>query len=379
MNADLCRADATIIPASLRKLSIQNWRKFSEFSYGRTHQAISRLVFWFSVQILGLEKKFKLDVGYAMRIVFLERNTFRVEFRRPRFPHEWTEFGETDPSDVAGRLSGADIAIVNKLPLRTDELSQVPQLKLIAVAATGVDNIDLQYCRTNHIAVCNTRNYAGHSLPEHVLMMMLALRRNLIAYREDVSQGRWHKANQFCLLNAPIHDLYGSTLGIIGYGFLGRAVHQLAGALGMKVLIAERKGEQEIRNGRVPFDALLGQCDIVTLHCPLTPETVNLIGERELRMMKPDALLINAARGGLVDETALVRALREGWIAGAGVDVLTQEPPRKSNPLLDAELSNLLVTPHIAWASSEAMRVLADQLIDNLEAFVRGEFMNRVV
>lgn len=313
------------------------------------------------------------------RIVFLERNTFRVEFRRPAFPHDWKEFGETTADEVVLRLRDADTAIVNKLPLRKVELSQLPKLKLIAVAATGVDNIDLEYCRTHQIAVCNTRNYAGHSLPEHVLMLMLALRRNLIAYREDVNEGKWQSAKQFCLLNAPINDLHESTLGIVGYGFLGRSVAQVASALGMKLVIAERKGEQKIRDGRESFEETLKRSDIISLHCPLTPETVDLINERELRLMKSNAFLINTARGGLVNESALLKALHEGWMAGAAVDVLSQEPPRDGNVLLRDELPNLIITPHIAWASTEAMRVLADQLVDNLEAFERGELANRVV
>lgn len=314
-----------------------------------------------------------------MRIVFLERNTFRVEFRRPCFPHEWMEHDETSPADVVSLLADAHIAIVNKLPLRASELSQLPKLKLIAVAATGVDNIDLEYCRTHDIAVCNTRNYAGHSLPEHVLLMMLALRRNLVAYGEDVAAGKWQDTKQFCLLNAPINDLNGSTLGIVGHGFLGQAVDRLARSVGMNVLIAERKGEKAVRDGRLPFERVLATSDIVTLHCPLTSETTNLIGEHQLKMMKSTALLINAARGGLVNEVKLLQALREGWIAGAAVDVLSKEPPRDGNVLLDAALPNLIVTPHIAWASFEAMQTLADQLVDNLEAFVRGEKLNRVV
>lgn len=313
-----------------------------------------------------------------MKIVFLERNTFRVEFRQPGFIHEWVEYAETDSENVVPRLAEANIAIVNKLPLRASTLAQLPQLKLIAVAATGVDNIDLDYCRAHGVAVCNTRNYAKHSLPEHVLMLILALRRNLIAYREDVRLGKWNQAKQFCLLNASIRDLNGSTLGIIGYGFLGHAVAELARAVGMNVLVAERKGQEKLREGRTSFADVLKRSDVVTLHCPLTPDTLNLIGSSELQMMKRDALLINAARGGLVNESDLVTALRKGWIAGAAVDVLTREPPRDGNVLLDLELPNLLITPHIAWASTEAMQTLADQLIDNLEAFVRGEELNRV-
>ena len=313
------------------------------------------------------------------KIVFLERNTFKVEFHRPRFEHEWIEYGETLPDQIVERLREATIAICNKLPLREPELSRLPQLKLIAVAATGVDNVDLDYCRSHGIAVCNTRNYAAHSLPEHVLMLIMALRRNLISYREDVSRGKWQEAKQFCLLDHPIRDLHGSTLGIIGYGFLGQAVGRLARGVGMRLLVSEHKEATTIREERTAFDDLLRQSDVITLHCPLTEVTRNMIDEEELEKMKRDALLINTARGGLVSEMALVKALREGLIAGAGFDVLSTEPPHAGNLLLDLNLPNLIITPHIAWASNEAMQTLADQVIDNLEAFVSGESRNRIV
>lgn len=313
------------------------------------------------------------------RIVFLERNTFRVEFRRPGFEHEWIDYGETASAQVVERLGDATIAICNKLPLRELQLSRLPKLKLIAVAATGVDNIDLDYCKQRGIAVCNARHYARNSLPEHVLLLMLALRRNLTAYLDDVRAEKWQQAGQFCLLDHPIHDLHGATLGIIGYGFLGRAVGDLARALGMKLLIAGRKGAQTIRSERVAFDQVLKGSDVITLHCPLTDETRNLIDREELQMMRRDALLINTARGGLVNETALLQALLDSLIGGAAFDVLGEEPPRHGNPLLEARLPNLIVTPHIAWASREAMQTLVDQLVDSLEAFVRGEMLNRVV
>ena len=313
------------------------------------------------------------------RIVFLERNTFRVEFGRPSFPHEWCEFSEVTLDPVVELLNGASIAIINKLQLRSPELAQLPRLKLIAVAATGTDNVDLDYCREHGVAVCNVRDYAGNSVPEHVLMLILALRRNLIAFSDDVLNGKWATAEQFCLLDHPIHDLAESTLGIVGHGFLGKSVAEKAAALGMKVLIAERKGATNPRSGRLSFEDVLSLSDVVTLHTPLTAETEDLISKSELLSMKDNALLINTARGGLVDETSLLRALQEGWIAGAAVDVLREEPPRKGNVLLDVKLPNLIITPHIAWASCEAMRSLGRQLIGNIEAFVRGEYVNRVV
>jgi len=313
------------------------------------------------------------------KIVFLERNTFRANFRKPGFEHEWIDYGETKPADAVTRLRDATIAICNKLALREAELSELPSLKLIAVAATGVDNIDLEYCRRRGLAVCNTRGYANHSLPEHVLTLILALRRNLISYRQDVDQGRWQAAKQFCLLDHPIHDLHGSTMGIVGYGVLGQAMEKLARAVGMRVLIAEHRNAAELRPGRTPFADVLEQSDVLTLHCPLTAETRDLIALPELRRMKPSALLINTARGGLVDDSALIEALQTGLIAGAGFDVLRNEPPREGNPLLELKMPNFVLTPHVAWASDEAMQTLADQLVDNLEAFVSGKPKNLVV
>ncbi len=311
-------------------------------------------------------------------IVFLERNTFNVDFRKPAFEHEWIEFGETAPGEVVERLNPATIAICNKLPLRAETLSQLPRLRLIAVAATGVDNVELAYCRSQNVAVCNTRGYAVNSLPEHALMLMLALRRNLIAYRNDVKAGRWHEAKQFCLLDHPIGDLKGATLGIVGFGTLGKSMAQLARAVGMEVLIAERKNVPDVREGRVTFRDVLRRSDVVSLHCPLTEETKNLIGAGELHEMKPEAILINTARGGLLDDHALLDALKNGRLAGAGIDVLRNEPPREGSPLLEVDLPNLIVTPHNAWASRQAMQTLADQVVDNLEAFVRGTPQNLV-
>lgn len=311
-------------------------------------------------------------------IVFLERNTFNIPFRRPSFEHEWVEHGETDDAQVVDRLRDATIAICNKVALRENSLSQLPKLRLIAVAATGTDNVDLPYCRSHNIAVCNTRGYAVNSLPEHALMLMLALRRNLVAYREDVRAGHWQKAKKFCLLDHPIGDLRGTVLGIVGFGTLGRAMAQLARAIGMDVIVAERKRATSIRPERRPFADVLGLSDVLSLHCPLTEETRDLIGAEELAQMKSDALIINTARGGLIDDHALLDALRSGRIGGAGIDVLRVEPPREGNLLLEANLPNLIVTPHNAWASKQAMQTLGSQLIDNLEAFVRGEPRNLV-
>ena len=316
--------------------------------------------------------------GAMERIVFLERGTIVADIRRPAFAHTWQDYEATRPEQVVERLRGATIAITNKLPLRELELAQLPELKLIAVAATGVDMIDLVACERRHITVTNVRGYAVHTLPEHVLVLMLALRRNLIGYRADVQAGEWQRAPQFCLHTRTINDLHASTLGVIGYGTLGRAVAELARAVGMNVLIAERKSAALVRPERTPFAEVLRTSDIITLHAPLNEETRHLFGAAEFKQMKNSALLINCGRGGLVDETALIEALRAGEIAGAGVDVLSREPPREGHALVELELPNLIVTPHVAWASRQAMQTLADQLIDNIEAFMRGEARNTV-
>jgi glycerate dehydrogenase len=306
------------------------------------------------------------------RIVFLERNTIAADFRRPAFDHEWIEYGESLQDQVVDRIRGATIAISNKLSLREPELSHAPDLRLIAIAATGSDCVDLDYCRMRGIAVSNTRGYAVNSVPEHVLMMILVLRRNLLAYRQDVQAGKWRQSKQFCLLTHELHDINGSTLGIIGHGSIGKAMARLGESVGMQVLISEHENASEVREGRTSFEDTLRQSDVISLHCPLTDETRDMLGAAEFAMMKPNVLLINTARGALVEEAALIEALENGSIAGAGYDTLREEPPRQGSPLLDLNLPNFIVTPHVAWASNEAVQALADQVIDNIEAFIAG-------
>jgi glycerate dehydrogenase len=313
-----------------------------------------------------------------LRIVFLDRDALRADVRRPSFAHEWIEYAETEANEIVSRLHGAAIALVNKVSLREKELVHLPDLKFIAVAATGVDIIDIESCSRRGIAVSNVRHYANHAVPEHAMMLMLTLSRNLLNYRTAIDRGEWQLAKQFCLFDHQIRDLHGRTLGIIGYGELGKAVEKLALAFGMRVIISERKGPKVTRPGRVRFDHILEKSDIITLHCPLRDDTRHMIGGVELDRMRPDAILINTARGGLVDEAALANALLNNVIGGAGFDVLSDEPPRDGNPLLDLRLPNFILTPHNAWASDEAMQALADQLIDNIEAFVRGEPQNLV-
>ena len=310
------------------------------------------------------------------RIVFLERDTIQADFRRPNFDHEWVEYADTRPPEAVERVRPASIIISNKLSLGQPQLAHAPEVKLIAIAATGSDCVDLDYCRGRGITVCNVRGYAVNSVPEHVLMLILALRRNLLLYRQDVQAGKWQQSKQFCLLTHPLHDIKGSTIGIIGYGSIGKSMAQLAESVGMKVLVSEHRNAKSIRRGRTPFDQVLAQSDVVTLHCPLTDETRDMFGRREFEMMKRGALLLNTARGALIQDEALIAALREGLIAGAASDVLREEPPRQGSPLLDLNLPNFILTPHVAWASDEAMQTLADQVIDNLEAFVAGRPQN---
>lgn len=312
------------------------------------------------------------------RIVFLDRATVKGNLRKPNFPHEWVDFEFTAPDEVTDRLAGAAIAITNKVPLRQSVLLQLPQLKLVAVAATGFDCVDAAYARTRGITVTNVPGYAQYSVPEHVFMLILALRRNLIPYDHAVQQGRWSASPFFSLLDYPLADLRGSTLGIIGYGAIAKEVETIARAFGMRILISERKGAGSARPERHTFEEVLRRSDVISLHAPLTVETRGLIGAAELKLMKPGAILINTARGALIDEAALGSALRAGTIGGAGLDVLAQEPPRLDHPLLEHTVPNLIVTPHIAWASRQAVDRMTGELISTLEAFVDGKPKNVV-
>ena len=274
----------------------------------------------------------------------------------------------TEPNQVVERLKGATIAIINKIRIDAGMLAQLPDLRLIAVAATGTDAIDIKAAKAQGVTVSNIRGYAQNTVPEHVLALMFALRRSLVPYMNDVRAGVWNTSRQFCFLTHPISDIAGSTIGIVGFGALGRSIAKRAEALGMRVLAHDAVPGEEI----VDLATIIREADVITLHAPLTPETRHMISAAELRAMKRNAILINTARGGLVDEAALADALRAGEIAGAGFDVLTKEPPTDGNPLLDPTIPNLIVTPHVAWASSEAMQGLADQLMDNVEAFCGG-------
>jgi glycerate dehydrogenase len=308
-----------------------------------------------------------------MRVVFLDRASLKANLHEFNFPAEYAEHQKTSVAEIVPRLAGADIAIINKVPMRADTLRQLPQLKMIAVAATGYDVVDIPYCQEHGIAVANIRNYAVHTVPEHAFAMILALRRNLLAYRQDVAAGVWNKSEQFCFFTHDIGDLYGATLGIIGEGAIGQSTAAIGRAFGMRVLFADHPPPKVEGVTFTPHDTVLAESDVISLHCPLLPSTRNLIDIAAFRKMKRNALLINTARGGLVDEAALIQALDEGLIAGAGFDVLTVEPPKDGHPLLDVRRPNFILTPHIAWASDGAMQFLADQLIDNVDAWVAGK------
>ncbi len=306
-------------------------------------------------------------------VVFLDRASLKATVRKFAFDANYVEHEKTSPEQVVPRLKDATVAIINKVPLRAETLKQLPKLKMIAVAATGYDVVDVAYCKEHGIAVANIRNYAVHTVPEHAFSMILALRRNLLAYRQDVEAGVWNKSEQFCFFTHPIGDLHGATLGIIGEGAIGQSTAAIGRAFGMKVLFADHPPPKMEGVTFTPHDEVLAQSDVISLHCPLVPATRNLIDIHAFRKMKRNALLINTARGGLVDEAALIQALDEGLIAGAGFDVLTVEPPRDGHPLLDVRRTNFILTPHIAWASDGAMQFLADQLVDNVDLWVAGK------
>jgi len=313
-----------------------------------------------------------------LHIVVLDRDTL---VNRPfdfDFPHTLSSYGTTEAHETLKRIRGADIVITNKVVISAQAFAENPQLKLVAVTATGVNNVDVEAAKQNGIAVCNIRAYGNESVAEHAFMMMITLMRNLPAYQRDVAAGLWENSPFFCHLGAPMRDLNGKTLAIFGRGNIGKTLATYAQAFKMNVVFAEHKNAQSIRDGYVSFDEAIRSADVVSLNCPLTPQTANMIGEAELQQMKPGAILINCGRGGLVDEAALVAALKYGQIGGAGFDVLTQEPPRDGNPLLKARLPNLIVTPHIAWASQEAANRLFDILLDNINRFVAGNPQNLV-
>ena len=315
------------------------------------------------------------------KIVFLDRQSIRpdIHIRPPDCDHTWVNHGTTLPQQVIARCQDADIIITNKVALDAATIKALPQLKMVAVAATGTDPIDLRACQQRHIRVANIRNYALTTVPEHVLCLILNLRRQTPQYQRELGKGRWQKSTNFCFFDAPIHDAKDARLGIIGYGALGRATAQLAHNIGMQVQYYTPNPKSCTFAKAVDLNTLLKTSDIVSCHCPLNDATRHLINATALQKMKSSAILINTARGDIVDEQALAAALSCHEIAAAGIDVLPQEPPPADSPLMQlADRPNLILTPHIAWASQAAMQALADQLIDNIEAFLRGQPQNIV-
>ncbi len=285
----------------------------------------------------------------------------------------------TAKDQVEKRIRDADIVYTNKIRLNETLLASAKKLRYIGLTATGTDNIDIETARRNGIAVANIRGYCTGSVVEHVFGTLLMLTHSLAGFRRSVRAGKWQTSDDPFLLTHPVRELSAMTIGIVGYGSLGQGVARIGRAFSMNVIVSARRDAINIASDRVAFDDVLAQADVISLHCPLTDETRELFGAAQFRRMKKSAILINTARGGLVDSAALADALRSGEIAAAAVDVLPQEPPVDGDPLLDYDGDNLIVTPHIAWATNEARQAAINELAANARAFVAGEERNRVV
>ncbi len=291
---------------------------------------------------------------------------------------ELVTYSTSQQEQVAERIAEADVVIVNKVHIDAAQMSVAKRLKLICVVATGTNNVDLAAAKSQGVAVYNCQAYGVPAVVQHTFSLILALHTNLLNYHQAVQQGAWQKATQFCLLDFPINELAGRSIGIIGFGHLGQGVAKIAEAFGMTVYVAQRN-DSDTRDGRLPLKQLLSKVDVASIHCPLTPETANLIGEAELALMKPTAFLVNVARGGVVNEQALADALRSRLIAGAATDVLTVEPPIQGNPLLANDIPNLIVTPHSAWGSKEARQRIINQTVENVRAFSSNNSHRRII
>jgi Lactate dehydrogenase and related dehydrogenases len=321
------------------------------------------------------------DNSRPLKIVFLDRGTIPnyIDLKPLPFRHKFLAYDSTRPEETRSRICDADIVITNKTKLGAADLQCAERLKLIAIAATGSDIVDVEACASRGIGVCNIRNYASVTVPEHTFALIFALRRSLIAYSNAVKVGRWRDSGQFCFFDFPIADLQNSTIGVIGDGALGSATARVATSLGMRVLMAAHKGRSDMGALYTPFEQVLAESDIITLHCPLNDATRHLIGAPEFSRMLRRPIIINTARGGLVDEAALVRALLSGDISGAGFDVVTEEPLPTGHPFeAILEHPGFLLTPHVAWASAQAVRMLSDQLMDNITSFVQGNPTNLI-
>jgi glycerate dehydrogenase len=314
-----------------------------------------------------------------MKLVFLDSDTLREPIRQPSWVAQWINRPHTEQTTTAvvHALEGAQLCITNKIRMTPAILKQCPELKYICVAATGYDCIDLQACREHGVIISNVPGYSRQSVAESVIGSIFALRRRLLAYA-DVARKQWPASPHFCVHAEPIEDVCGSTLGIFGNGAIGAEVGRLARALGMHVLFAEHRGKSDVREGYTRFEQVLAQADVLTLHCPLTPATQGLIGHAEIAHMKPGALLINTARGPLVNEQALMDGLQSGHLGGAALDVLSTEPPTSMEPLLHHPHVNLIITPHVAWAAHNGQARLARGIEQNLHAFHEGKPSNVV-
>jgi glycerate dehydrogenase len=290
---------------------------------------------------------------------------------------QWTSYPSTRNDEVIQRVSNQDIVITNKVAINDETLASTDKLKLILIAATGTDNVDLKICQEKRITVCNVRHYSTPAVVQHSISLMLNLMTKQPQYAQDVGQGKWVASDVFCLLDYPIVESEGKTLGIIGYGTLGKRVADVAKALGMSVILCQRPGTKA-QNGRVPFPEFLQKSDVISLHCPLTDETRNLFSHKEFAAMKSEAIIINTARGAIIDSDALVKALQTGEIGGAGIDVLDVEPPLKTHALLQDNIPNLIVTPHNAWGTRESRQRLIDVMAENLLAWESGDPINTV-
>ncbi|MCK9109577.1 2-hydroxyacid dehydrogenase [Haemophilus influenzae] len=310
-----------------------------------------------------------------MKIVFLDSTAIpkHISIPRPSFEHTWTEYDHTSSAETIERAKDADIVITSKVIFDRETLKQLPKLKLIAITATGINNVDLVAAEEMGIAVRNVTGYSSTTVPEHVIGLIFSLKHSLAGWLRDQREAKWAESKQFCYFDYSITDVRGSTLGVFGKGCLGTEVGRLANAVGMKVLYAEHKDATVCREGYTPFEEVLRQSDIVTLHCPLTETTKNLINAETLSKMKKGAFLINTGRGPLIDELALVDALKTGHLGGAALDVMVKEPPEKDNPLILAAkmMPNLIITPHIAWASDSAVTTLVGKVMQNIEEFVQ--------
>ena len=317
----------------------------------------------------------------SLTIVHLDRASIgpAITLGKPASAHHWISYDYTAPEDVITRLQDADIAIINKVALDAETLAQLPRLKMIAISATGYDKVDIAACRARGIVVSNIRGYAKTTVPEHTFALILGLRRAIKGYSVDVAAGAWQQTSQFCLFTHPVADLSGATLGLFGSGAIGGAVARIAEAFGMTVLISARKGADDIPQGYTPFDEVIEKADVLSLHCPLTPETRDLIAAPEFARMKENAIVINTSRGGLVNEHDLITALDQGQIAGAGFDVVTTEPPAADHIFMqNLHRPNFILTPHTGWASDEAMQSLWDQLISHIDNFAANKPSNDV-